>query len=214
MNYRALIMFSSFMFCVGDLKAAEICEKNLTPMHSLPVATTSEMPKPVICLPMHPKEEQTTPVSSPVSFEDDSNLDTPYVGDKPYFHIINETDKTIPISLIMTVWNENKHPYERRDLVSVDKKVKAHSECSIMESECVLFKWVVDAYKVVQPQKCSFNAMLIFNSKAMTHRSPKRFSCSVAPCFNLSHLTQGVTYKLIPNGEDSFEYITVKPEDK
>lgn len=179
------IIFSVLL--MGNLEAAEVVSGDAN-YEDMSVANETAIPR-----------LKGVPLSDKKEIEEDKAI---FTGeDVVLFHIINETSKSMPISLSLTIWDENKRPvFGRVNLDSITKTVFPNSKCTFMESECVLWKWFADSYKLKQPQNCDFFATINFNSGFFGEVTPGRFSCfSTSHVVDLRFYTAGVTYKIVPD---------------
>lgn len=150
------------------------------------------------------------------SASEESEDDKPkFVGeDTVLFYIINETDKIMPVSLGLDLWDENRRPsYDRLVMRYVNKEVAPRSASTFMESEAVLWKWFADAYKLKQPQNCSFTTMLHFNTP-VKNRNSDYFGggYSIGVGINFQHYVAGMTYKIVPSDKFDFEIECFMPK--
>lgn len=195
------IIFSVLL--MGNLEAAEVVSGDAN-YEDMSVANETAIPRlkgvPPTKVDGGIFQQQSVPLSDKKEIEEDKAI---FTGeDVVLFHIINETSKSMPISLSLTIWDENKRPvFGRVNLDSITKTVFPNSKCTFMESECVLWKWFADSYKLKQPQNCDFFATINFNSGFFGKKvTPGRFSCSsTSHVVDLRFYTAGVTYKIVPD---------------
>lgn len=212
MKHTYLTKAISLALLVGNIKANEM--NDLADQSDEIARVAQSMPEEVA--PFYrqcsgPPSKSTIPTvhKEGSSVSEESEDDNPkFVGeDTVLFYIINETDKIVPVTLSLDLWDENRRPsYDRLVMRAVKKEVGPRSACTFMESEAVLWKWFADAYKLKQPQNCSFLAYVNFNMP-IGKRNSDYFTdgYAVSPSIDLQHYVAGIVLRIVTCNDKWFD---------
>lgn len=117
------------------------------------------------------------------------------IEDPVYFTIVNETNHNFPISLVCNLRNFGPDGPNQDFKTEIQKIARCNSISTIKESQCTLWKWMMDSLKAQQPKDCVASSNIKVNFGPFQNNILRSELNTMR--IDISTFTPGVTYRII-----------------